>query len=138
MQETITPPGVLALSRANMENYFKTHDVKYVHEDAVFTNMSTGDEARGREAIAILLNYIYHVAFDARAVTVNSIITEDKAMIEGFFRGKHIGEFAGIPATNKEVNVPLCVTYELEDGLIRHARIYMLSEVMMKQLKGSN
>lgn len=138
MQETITPPGVLALSRANMENYFKTHDVKYVHEDAVFTNMSTGDEARGREAIAILLHYIYHVAFDARAVTVNSIITEDKAMIEGFFRGKHIGEFAGIPATNKEVNVPLCVTYELEDGLIRHARIYMLLDVMMKQLKGSN
>lgn len=138
MQETITPPGVLALSRANMENYFKTHDVKFVHEDAVFTNMSSGDEARGREAIGILLNYIYHVAFDARAVTVNSIITEDKAMIEGFFRGKHIREFAGIPATNKEVNVPLCVTYELEDGLIRHARIYMLLDVMMKQLKGSN
>lgn len=138
MQETITSPGVLALNRANLENYFKTHDVRYVHEDAVFTNMSTGEETRGREAIGGLLHYIYRVAFDARAVTVNSIITEDKVMIEGFFRGKHIGEFAGLAATNKEVNVPLCVTYDLEDGLIRHARIYMLSEVMMQQLAGSN
>ena len=53
---------------------------------------------------------------------------------KGFFKGKHIGEFAGLAATNKEVNVPLCVSYYLENGLIKHARIYMLGDVLMQHL----
>ncbi len=81
-----------------------------------------------------MLHYIYHVAFDATADVRNTIITEDKAMLEGFFKGRHIGEVDGIKATNKEVNVPLCVSYDLENGLIKKARIYMLTDVMMGQL----
>lgn len=122
-------------TKANMESYFKTHDVKYVAEDAVFINMATGERHQGKDDIANMLNYIYHVAFDAKASIDNYIITEDKAMIEGFFVGKHIGNFAGIEATNKEVNVPLCVTYSLVDGLVKEARIYMQANVMMEQLQ---
>jgi hypothetical protein len=55
-------------------------------------------------------------------------------MVEGFFKGRHIGEFTGMQARNKEVNVPLCVSYDLENGLIKKARIYMLTDVMMGQL----
>jgi predicted ester cyclase len=62
------------------------------------------------------------------------VVTEDKAAIEGNFIGKHIGEFAGVQPTGKDVNVPLCVTYELKNGFIQEARIYMLVDVMMKQL----
>jgi hypothetical protein len=41
-------------------------------------------------------------------------------------------------ATGKQVNVPLCVTYDLnEDGLIQNGRIYMLTDVMMQQLKNN-
>jgi hypothetical protein len=32
--------------------------------------------------------------------------------VKGDFVGKHIGEFAGIPATGKDVRVPLCVVYD--------------------------
>ncbi len=121
-------------SQANMEAYFSTHDEKYIAEDAVFINMATGERHQGRDEIANMLHYIYHVAFEAKASIDNYIITEDKAMIEGFFVGKHIGNFAGIEATNKSVNVPLCVTYALEEGLIKEARIYMQANVMMEQL----
>jgi hypothetical protein len=89
---------------------------------------------KGRAEIGGLLHFIYHVAFDARAEVINKIITEDKAMLEAYFKGRHIGEIAGIPATNKEVDVPLCISYDLKDGLIKQARIYMLGEVMMTQL----
>lgn len=121
-------------AQANMEAYFSTHDVKYIAEDAVFINMATGERHHGRDEIANMLHYIYHVAFEAKASIDNYIITEDKAMIEGFFVGKHIGNFAGIEATNKSVNVPLCVTYVLKEGLISEARIYMQANVMMEQL----
>ena len=121
-------------AQENMEAYFATHDVQYVAEDAVFTHMSTGDKTIGREAVRQMLQYFYHIAFDARAEIKNKIITEKKAVLEADFIGKHIGEFAGIPPTNKEVNVPLCIIYDLENGLVKHARVYMLMDVMIKQL----
>lgn len=124
------------LAKKNMEAYFNSHDVQYVADDAVFINMGSGERTEGREAIGQMLHYIYHIAFDAKAEFTNSIITENKAMVEGMFTGKHIGEFAGMPATNKMVSVPLCVTYILEKGLVKEAKIYMLGDVMMQQLQG--
>jgi len=50
------------------------------------------------------------------------------------FVGKHIGEFAGIPATGRSVRVPLCVVYDLESGRITRARVYLELPVLMRQL----
>jgi predicted ester cyclase len=80
------------------------------------------------------LHYFYHIAFDAKAETFNLIVTKDRAVIEGYVVGKHIGEFAGVPATNKDVRFPICVSYELENGVIRRARVYLLSEVLFAQI----
>ncbi|MGZ8538993.1 MAG: ester cyclase [Flavisolibacter sp.] len=134
MEETLVQNETLSMTEQNLLAYFETHDVKYVTEDASFKNLSTGEVHKGRAEIGAMLHYIYHVAFDAKAEMKNYFFTENKAVVEGFFKGRHIGELAGIPATNKEVNVPLCVTYDLENGLIKEARIYMLSSVMMEQL----
>lgn len=135
MSETLMKKEASSKTQSNMEAYFKSHDVQYVAEDAVFINLATGEETRGREAIRNMLQYIYHVAFDAKAEIKNQVITETKALVEADFKGRHIGEFAGIAPTNKEVNVPLCVSYDLEDGLIITARIYLLVNVMLQQLK---
>jgi predicted ester cyclase len=134
MEEMMLKNESLSLAQKNLQAYFETHDVKYLTEDAVFKNLSTGETYKGRAEIGAMLHYTYHVAFDAKAEFTNYIIEEDKAQVEGLFKGKHIGEIAGIAATNKEVAVPLCVTYELKDGLIKEARIYMLINVMMQQL----
>jgi len=124
----------LALAQKNMLAYFETHDVKFITEDAVFKNLNTGEVHKGRTEIGAMLHYIYHVAFDAKAEIKNYIITEDKALLEGLFKGKHIGEIAGIQPTGRQVSVPLSVSYDLKDGLIKEARIYMLADVMMQQL----
>jgi predicted ester cyclase len=134
MEEMILEKEEISLAKKNVEAYFNTHDVQYVTEDAVFTSMNTGEETHGREAIGQMLHYIYHVAFDAKAEITNKVITEKKAVLEFNFKGKHIGEFAGMQPTNKEVNVPVCVSYDLENGLIKEGRVYMLVDVMMKQL----
>ena len=118
-----------------VEKYFETHDPKYLTEDTVFINMNNSELTIGREAVAKMLHYIYRVAFDAHAEITNTIVTNSKAVLEANFVGKHIGEFAGFQATGKNVKVPLCVTYDLEEnGLIKVARIYMLESVMMHQL----
>jgi predicted ester cyclase len=135
MEEAILEREEISLAKKNVEAYFNSHDVQYVTEDAVFTSMNTGEETHGREAIGQMLNYFYHVAFDAKAEITNKVITEKKAVFEFNFKGKHIGEFDGMQPTNKEVNVPTCVSYDLENGLIKKGRIYMLVDVMMKQLQ---
>jgi predicted ester cyclase len=134
MEETILQKDLLATTQKNMLAYFETHDVKYIAEDAVFKNLSTGEVHKGRAEIGAMLHYMYHVAFDAKAEFKSYIITEDKAVVEGLFKGKHIGELQGIAPTNKEVSVPLCVTYDLKNGLIQEARIFMLVDVLQQQL----
>ena len=138
MLETIAQPGLSVPTLKNMEAYFNTHDVQYVTEDAVFINMSNGEETRGRKAIAEMLHFFYHVAFDARAEIKHTIVTENSAVLEFTFIGQHIGALGDLRPTNKIVRVPSCVVYDLENGLIKKARIYMLNDVMIKQLTASN
>jgi hypothetical protein len=135
MDSILERPSI-SLSQKNMEAYFASHDVQYVAEDGVFTHMSSGERYEGREAVRQMLNYIYHVAFDARAEITNKVITENKALLEARLIGRHIGEFAGLQPTNKEVDVPFCVSYDLENGLVKNARVYMMNDVLMSQLKG--
>jgi steroid delta-isomerase-like uncharacterized protein len=134
MEEMILEKDALSVAKENFESFLATHDVKYVAEDVVYKNMSTGEVYNSKEEVGAMLNFMYHVAFDAKAEITNTIVTEKKAMFEGNFKGRHIGEIAGVPATNKEVNIPMCVCYDLEDGLIKKGRIYFLGDVLVKQL----
>jgi predicted ester cyclase len=129
MKDTIT--------KRPIEAYFNTHDTNCIAEDAVFIDMSTGNETRGKQAIAGMLQYLYHIAFDAKAIPVNTIVTDNKAVYEASFEGKHIGEFAGIAPKGANVKVPLCVSYDLKNDLITKARIYMANDVLMRQLQSS-
>lgn len=125
-------------TRAVMMRYIESNhsDVSMMADDVVFTDMNTGQEHRGVEGVRQMLNWIYHVAFDAHAETRNIVVSDQHAVLEADFVGKHIGEFAGIPATNKTVRVPLCVTYDLENDRIKRGRIYMAAGAMMQQLGG--
>jgi steroid delta-isomerase-like uncharacterized protein len=111
-------------------------DLSMMAEDVVFTNMASGDVTHGPANLKEMLNYIYHVAFDAKAETKSCIYTESSAVFEADFVGKHIGEFAGVPATNKDVRIPLCVVYDLEGDKIKRARIYFEVPVFFKQVNG--
>jgi steroid delta-isomerase-like uncharacterized protein len=111
-------------------------DLSMMAEDVVFTNMASGEKHSGPEAVSQMLNFMYHVAFDAHAETNNLIVNETNAVFEADFVGKHIGEFAGIPATNKSVKVPLCVVYDIENDKIKRARIYFEGPALITQLNG--
>jgi hypothetical protein len=41
-----------------------------------------------------------------------------------------------VPATGREVDVPLCVTYDVGGGKIQRARIYLLVNVLLAQITG--
>jgi len=122
-------------TRQVLEAYWKNHDPNYVATDAVFIMMPTGEEIRGRAAIAKHLEEFYTGALTAHAEVVSSLFGENKGLLEATVVGTHTGTFAGIPATGRAVRVPLSVAYEMENGLIKKARIYLMLNVLLDQIK---
>jgi predicted ester cyclase len=133
--EDVMRSGTLRLAKKNMLAYLETHDPRYIAEDAIYINTSSGERAVGREAIKKMLDFYYRVAFNAYPKITNRIVTGTKAMVEGFFIGKHIGEFWGVSPTGKAVTVPFCVSYTLNDGLIKEARIFLSGDMLLSQLQ---
>lgn len=123
-------------TRETMMRYFNSEhgDTSMMADDVEFTIMDTGQQEVGPDGVMQMLNYFYHVAFEATAETKNLVIADGQAVLEAYFTGKHIGEFVGIPATGRDVRVPLCVAYDLENDRIKRARIYLSSGAMLLQL----
>lgn len=121
-------------TRETVMAYLHGHDDTIVADDAVFTIMDSGQEHRGRDAVKGMLQYFYSIAFDAEPKTRNLIIADGQAVLEADFVGKHIGDFGGIPATGREVNVPLCVVYDIEDNKIKRGRVYWEFDSFRRQV----
>ncbi|NLG21518.1 MAG: SnoaL-like domain-containing protein [Actinomycetales bacterium] len=119
-----------------LEAYAATHDTAMIAEDAVFHDVASGQDYIGREAIAGMLHYVYHVAFEAQAEDVRTVVGEGAAALEAVVVGTHIGEFAGVPATGKQVRIPLAVTYRIADGLVQEANVYLLVASFLQQVAG--
>jgi steroid delta-isomerase-like uncharacterized protein len=109
-----------------LQGYLVEHDPSYLADDATFTDVTSGMQWTGREAIAAMLEWLYSRVFEAHVEDVRLIADPvgGLAAAELVFVGRHIGEFAGIPATNRDVRVPMVVVYELTDGRITAARVH--------------
>ena len=106
----------------------------YFTDDVVATFEGTDQRADGREAAAQLIRYVHEGAFDARMELKNLLTENGKAAIEADFAGTHTGEFAGIPATGRDVRVPYSVVYDLRGGQISALRIYFPMSRLTEQL----
>ena len=123
-------------TRKTMLRYFNSEhgDTSMMASDVVFTIMATGQEHSTPEGVMGMLNYFYHIAFEAGFETRLTLFGDSNAMTEGTFVGKHIGEFAGVPATGKDVRVPLCVVYDLANNRIKRGRVYFEMPALLQQL----
>ena len=124
-------------TREVMTRYWDSEhrDLSMMAPDVVFTSMATGDEHRGPAGVRRMVEHIYHVAFEARAETRSRLFADNQAVLEADFVGRHIGDFAGVPATGRTVRVPLCVVYDLEGGRITRGRVYLELPVLLRQLR---
>lgn len=110
------------------------YGLDHVAEDAVFVNMTTGQEFRGHRAIERMLRDGYEVALDATTEVTNIVVADGAAAFEGLVEGTHRGTFAGVEPTNKNVRIPLCVTLAIRDGMIREAHIYLQVGAFLAQV----
>lgn len=121
-------------TRQVLEAYATEHDTSFLAPDAVFHDVASGYDYVGREAIAGMLHHVYHVAFEARAEQVRTVVAEGAAVLEAVLVGTHIGEFAGVPATGREVRIPLVVSYRMAGGQVQEAYVYLLVTTFLDQV----
>jgi steroid delta-isomerase-like uncharacterized protein len=103
-------------------------------DDVVVELVDVGQVIQGRDAVAGAIVALHEQMFDARPDLTNLIVGEGTAAIEAVFVGTHTAEFAGIPATGKEVAVPYAVFYDLADGQITALRIHGFASGLVAQL----
>jgi steroid delta-isomerase-like uncharacterized protein len=120
-----------------LDRYLESNhtDLSMMDDDVVFTTMATGEEHVGRETVRQMLHHMYHVAFDARAVRRSVVCAASHAVFEAVFVGRHIAEFAGVPATGRDVRIPLCVVYDVRDRRITRARVYFEVPAFLAQVR---
>jgi predicted ester cyclase len=106
----------------------------FLAPDVRWTTMETGDEVVGQEAVRDFIVAFHTQLFDARPELVNLLVGDGTALLEARFVGIHTGEFAGVPQTGAQVDVPYCVAYDISDGLITALRGYLPILAMRAQL----
>jgi predicted ester cyclase len=134
---TITESG-----RTTMDAYLQaltTRDsfADFLTDDVTLDMIGAGLSAQGRAQVEDFIRYAHEQAFDGRPELKSLIVDPDgrRSAIEADFIGRHTGEFAGIPATGRNVRVPYSVHYDLTSSGISALRIYGLAEGLISALK---
>jgi len=125
----------IAANAALMGRYLEGHDSAALNDDAVFVDVTSGMRWEGPEAIGGMLDWFYHVAFEAVVEGSRLIVGLEGAALEATFVGRHQGEFAGIPPTGRTVRVPLAVLYDIAGGQITGARVHFAVASFLQQVR---
>lgn len=96
--------------------------------------LHTVPETKGKaNCIAYYANYI--TGFSNREFTVKTSFAQGDKLVKYWnFKGKHTGNFFGIPATNKEVNVIGCTIATIVNGKITEEQDFMDNLEFFRQL----
>ena len=98
---------------------------QYLASDVTLQLMGTDQDAHGRDAVERMIRYFHDQAFDAQPELKCLLVEGERAVVEVDFVARHVAEFAGRPATGKDVRVPYTVIYDLEGDRIKALRIYL-------------
>ena len=114
------------LARGNFADYYT--------DEVTWTTVGANQELQGRQPVRDFLSWMHTQAFDAHPKVKTLVIGDGQAALEADFIGTHIGEFLGIPATGKPVQVPYCVVYDLRDDKLAALRAYIPMDLFAQQL----
>ena len=107
---------------------------RFYTDDVEASLVGTPQRATGADGVEQMIRFMHEVAFDARPELKNMLVDDGKVAIEADFVGVHIGEFAGIAATQNTVRLPYSVVYDLDGDRTKALRIYMPLQDLLAQL----
>ncbi len=110
---------VLAENRRNIEGLLDT-----LCDEPVYTLMATGEEHRGKEAVAAFYSGLFTALPDAAFDLINVYVSEAGVVEESVLRGTHRGEWMGVAPTGRPVRLPMTIVFPMAAGRILGERLY--------------
>jgi steroid delta-isomerase-like uncharacterized protein len=107
----------------------------YFTDDVTWTIVGTDQQVQGREPVRDFLTWMHTQAFDAHPKVKTLVVGDGQAVLEADFVGTHTGEFLGMAATGRSVQVPYCVVYDLRDGKLAALRAYIPMDLFAQQVR---
>lgn len=120
---------VLAENRRSIEGLLDT-----LCDEPVYTIMATGEEHRGREAVAAFYRGLFEAVPDATFDLVSAFVAAEGVVEESVLRGTHRGKWMGVEATGRPIELPLTIVFPIEDGQILGERMYFDMATLLRCL----
>jgi predicted ester cyclase len=120
------------MTRAEVIALFERRDASWRRHDAASLAADhsrqgvvvspTGGVLEGRTDICHIYEVWFRAFPDMTFTTEDLIVDEDRVALLGRVCGTHLGEFFGMAATGRRIEISCVFIYRLEDGLIAHER----------------
>ncbi|HLF26030.1 MAG TPA: ester cyclase [Anaerolineae bacterium] len=120
---------VLAENRRSLEGLLDT-----LCDEPVYTIMATGEEHRGKDAVAAFYRGLFEAAPDATFDLINVFVAEEGVVEESVLRGTHRGKWMGVEATGRQIQLPLIIVFPMKNGQILGERLYFDLGTLLKSL----
>jgi hypothetical protein len=125
-QATIAGFASALLGGGKYESYFA--------DDVVVSLVGSGRQVKGVIPAREAINLLHHEEFNAQPMIKTLVVGPGQAALEADFIGVQTSTFADIPNTGRQVEIPYCAFYQLEDNKITSVSIYGLFDELMRQL----
>jgi steroid delta-isomerase-like uncharacterized protein len=103
-------------------------------EDCLFEDVPTGEMHRGREAVRAYYGKWWRSFRNVPSGSRRHIAAPDLLIVETRFVGKHEGEFNGVAASGRPIDLPVAIFVSFRDGLMSGERFYYDQRTLMSQI----
>lgn len=120
---------VLAENRRSIDGLLAT-----LCDEPVYAIMATGQEYRGKAAVAAFYTGLFEGVPDATFDLITAFVGEEGVVEESVLRGTHHGTLFDIPPTGRTFALPLTIVFPMGGGAILGERLYFDLGTLLRQL----
>jgi steroid delta-isomerase-like uncharacterized protein len=120
---------VLAENRRDINDLLDT-----LGADPIYKVMATSATFKGRDQVAQFYQGLFDGVPDANFELINAFVGEEGVVEESILRGTHSGVLFGLPATGKELALPLTIVFPIIGARIMGERLYFDLVTLARQL----
>jgi steroid delta-isomerase-like uncharacterized protein len=104
-------------------------------DTARYEDEAWGEHYQGGDGVRLFYEQLMRALPDLEIEVVRRHVTDDAVLLEVMIRGTHLGEWRGLPATGRRVEIPLCGVYTFDSyDRLAGEKIYYDRGTVLRQL----
>lgn len=117
-------------NRHDLEGVLRTFGDSARYDDEAWS-----EHYKGADGVRLFYEQLMKALPDLEIQVQRRHVTDDAILVEVIIRGTHLGEWRGLPATGRRVEIPLCGVYTFDaDDRLAGEKIYYDRATVLRQL----